>query len=201
MEHQQEDMSSSIRGRRGVRRGVFIAASLVGASALGYSMIGATQPIAAAADDSAPYTCTIPDTKIKVAKDEEGFYKLEVPDVAMSGDGAGCKEGLVATEITIEDNRPTYDGSTSGKCMMEIEKIIDDGKNFKKGGGTVTADMKGGASDIMATAETTAASPQKETTAKLTGKFKGLKWEKCAAQGFENATITLTGGKITFTPK
>ncbi|MFC9437936.1 hypothetical protein [Nocardia sp. NPDC057030] len=179
---------------------MLVAAGLVGVSALGYSMVGATQPIAAAADDGKAYTCTIPDTKIKVAKDADGFYKLTVPDVAMSGEGAGCKAGLVGTEISIEDNRPTYDGSTSGKCMLQIEKIIDDGKNFKKGGGTVTADLKGGASDVMATAETTAASPQKETSAKLTGKFKGLKWEKCEAQGFENATITLTGAKITFTP-
>ncbi|MEV6562708.1 hypothetical protein AB0M22_43800 [Nocardia sp. NPDC051756] len=202
MEHQQEEMSSSTRGRRGARRGVFIAASLVGVSALGYSMVGTTQPIASAADDSAPYTCTIPDTKIKVTTIgdvDEGSYELEVPETKLSGDNANCTK-LAKTTIPVEDNRPSYDGTTSGKCVMKIDNIIAT-KNFENGGGTIKAALDGSSSDLMATADTTAASPQKETSAELTAKFKGLKWTECKSHGFTDATITMTGGKIKFTPK
>ncbi|MFB8283032.1 hypothetical protein [Nocardia colli] len=192
MEHQQEDMSSSIRGRRGVRRGVYIAAGLLSVTALGYSFVSA--PHSTAADDSAAYSCDISSGMATVAheKGEEqedgtfapGFYELKVTDVGLSGDDS-CMS-LADAAFPVEDDRAESDG-TSTKCTMTI-KDVTDGSKFEKANGTITANLDDGTAVLKLKAQTTRDSDQGARSADITANLTGLKG-KCEAGGIAKSTI------------
>ncbi|WP_378737681.1 hypothetical protein [Nocardia brasiliensis] len=186
---------------------MFIAAGLLGASALGYSLVGAPQPIAAAANGTA-YTCDIPETDVSFTYQAEegaaGYYEFEVPEMKLSGESEKCDK-LDAATLTVEDDRAKY--NEQGKtCEMKVSGIADPDNKFKNGTGTVKAAVGGGESTATATADTTEKSDQGEGSAKLDVEFKGLKVKECAAGGIggevgEKVTVTITGGTVEFAPK